>query len=53
MEVNELYVGQLLHTISMLEERVGALAEELDTAIEIIEDSGVDYEEVKQAYLED
>jgi len=28
-------------------------SEELDIAIEIIEDSGVDFEEVKQAYLED
>lgn len=27
--------------------------EELNIAINIIEDSGVDYEEVKQAYLED
>ena len=32
---------------------LGNAIEELDIAINIIEDSGVDFEEVKQAYLED
>lgn len=43
----------LTNRIISLEELVKWLEEELSLAIHILEDSGVDFEEVKQAYLED
>ena len=43
----------LTNRIISLEELVNCLEEELNLAIHIIEDSGMDFEEVKQSYLED
>ena len=48
--------GKLLfayNTITNLNERVAELEEELMYAIELLEDSGVDYEEIRTAYLID